>query len=215
MHAIRLLLSITLTVFGLPSILLAGSDLNIKIISTEECVFGDADLIIRDLSKDLSFHYLDTKLLIEVREEKTQKLLLNEVLADLSQPDGTKDRISEVFKPEGLALHIKDVEDSIYTISICKVGESEVTSCQSLKPQSFDELMKEHKSTKLDNARYNKLYYFKKFAFEKGKFNANVSFEDERALAKSMDLELKNGLLLVKLPQNSPNKCSSPKMRNN
>lgn len=204
-----LLLSIAI---GYNSNLWAASELNVKIISRDECVFGDADLIFMDFKKDISYTYLDSKLLFEVWDEKTKKLVFKETLVDLAESDRAKDKFDSVFSnpQDGLTLNIKGVVDSVLSISICKVGDAAVDTCRNLKPQSFDQLFKEHSENKQTHTRTNKLYYFKKFSITKGKFNPREYFEDDKDLVDSMALEFRSGALVINLPKNNPAKCSLP-----
>ena len=188
---------------------LAVETVDLRIISNKECVFGDADLILRDFIKDASFHYETSKLVLEIRNTDNNKLVLSELLVDLSHQDRAKDPFNRVFD-SGLVIPLKDLDNSTYSVALCKLGSGEAESCADLKPQSFDEMFEEHLHSEQNSKQFDKLYYFRQFKVHGTVIETRDVPEDPRDAVRSMPIEESRGELVLRLPRNDAQHCSLP-----
>jgi hypothetical protein len=176
------------------------------VISRDECVFGDSDLIIRDLARDYSLGHRDSQLVLEVRNERNQEEVFRQTLVDLRNDERKSDLFARVFNG-GLNFAISGLQESEYSVSICKTRAHTPRACQNIRPKGFEEMAKDHEGDAPSSAQEDRLYFFNTFRVSPTRVDPHVEDKDERRLLNSMPFEMKDGVLIIDLPKANPDTC--------
>jgi hypothetical protein len=179
---------------------------NLSIISRDECVFGDMDLIIRDLARDYSLGHFETRLLLHVRKVGSHDTVFSETLVNLQNSDRRTDLISRVFEG-GLNFSLSDLSDGEYSVSVCKVASRRTTSCDAIQSKAFEEMAKDHQEDLAPSTREDRLYYFNTFTISPAGTDISPRAREQGRILNSMPLEIVNGTILLDLPKADEGKC--------
>jgi len=179
---------------------------DLLLISRDECVFGDTDLIIRDLARDYSLGHRDSQLVLEVRNERTQEDVFRQTLVDLRNEERNSDLFARVFNG-GLNFAISGLQESEYSVSICKIPANTPRACQNIRPKGFEEMAKDHEQDAPSSAQENRLYFFNTFTVTPTRVDPRVEDKDDRRVLNSMPFEMKDGVLIIDLPKANTDKC--------
>jgi hypothetical protein len=184
----------------------AFPQLKFSIISRDECVFGDSDLIVRDFVKDYAAEHLDSQLLLEVRNMISKVILLKQTLVNLRDGDRKTDPFSRVFE-DGLAFSLSQLPLGEYSIAICKIDSATTSSCDTIQVKSFEEMAKDHQEGGTPLVGENRLYYFNTFQITPSGLDFARVAKDKRRILNSMPLEMVDGALIIDLPKADREKC--------